>query len=192
MSFNNFFNRWIGKITDIDKVFLYQCVDLTKQYLLDVFGVPVQPMGNAIDWHTAPKKALTDKFDRITNKSPEVGDIVVLHGNPGNSYGHIGIAASRASGDSFRLMEQNGSTGNGAGKNGDVIRTRQIPTSRIAAVWRPKSSSNTSNPRYYNIKRGDTFWALERAWGMKTGRLQELNPKTNPRTLRIGSKIKIG
>lgn len=44
---------------------------------------------------------------------------------------------------------------------------------------------------FYKIKKGDTFWGLEREWGLPHGTLQKLNPKVNPRKLQIGEGIKI-
>ena len=43
----------------------------------------------------------------------------------------------------------------------------------------------------YIIKKGDTFWGLEKQHGLTHGTLQKLNPHINPKTLQIGSKIVI-
>lgn len=43
---------------------------------------------------------------------------------------------------------------------------------------------------YYNIKPGDTFWDLENAWQIPHGKLQELNPNVDPRTLQIDQRIR--
>lgn len=43
---------------------------------------------------------------------------------------------------------------------------------------------------FYEIRSGDTFWALENAWQLPHGRLQELNPGVEPRSLRIGQRIR--
>lgn len=45
--------------------------------------------------------------------------------------------------------------------------------------------------RYYTIKKGDTFWDLENAWQLQHGQLEQLNPGINPRTLQIGSRIRV-
>jgi cell wall-associated NlpC family hydrolase len=190
MTVNSFTSKWLGKRSDIDGVFRFQCVDLIKQYILELFGIPVQPMGNAIQWWTRTKPALLSKFDKIATQRPQPGDIVPLHGLRGNSYGHIVIALSSVSHGHFLALEQNGSTGNGSGTGADAIRTRQIPITRIAGVLRPKSSINPNLPTYYTMKSGDTFWALERAWGLKNGTLTRLNPTLNPRALSIGQRIR--
>jgi N-acetylmuramoyl-L-alanine amidase CwlA len=47
-------------------------------------------------------------------------------------------------------------------------------------------------PKTYVIEKGDTFWAIEKDKGLKTGTLQKLNPKVDPGKLQIGQKIIIG
>lgn len=54
-----------------------------------------------------------------------------------------------------------------------------------------KDEVKDSAERYYVIKQGDTFWALENAWQLSHGRLQELNPTAKPRELAIGQRIRI-
>lgn len=70
----------------------YQCVDLTKQYVHDVFGMPITAYGNAVDWWSNPK--ILAVFNRITDGSKQDGDILVW-GNDAGTFtgeaGHIGI-----------------------------------------------------------------------------------------------------
>lgn len=58
-------------------------------------------------------------------------------------------------------------------------------------VLREKS---TAEPRpsatYYTIRQGDTFWALEDAWQLPHGKLQQLNPGVQPRALQVGQRIR--
>jgi len=190
MFIDSFTTSWLGKIIDIDGVFKYQCVDLIQLYIRDGFGFPVRTRGNAIDWWTHTATDIQSKFDRIATQTPQKGDIVVLNGLAGNPYGHIVLCIDNLSPSTFLALEQNGATGNGDGKNGDVIRTRQILNSRIAGVLRPKSSINAPVLEYYTIRPRDTFWALERAWGMPAGQLQKLNPTLDPRRLQIGQRIR--
>jgi len=66
---------------------------------------------------------------------------------------------------------------------------------RIGGVLRVQAAPITAQPilhRLYTIRRGDTFWSLENAWQLPHGRLQELNPRVNPRLLQIGQSIFIG
>ncbi|GGH83788.1 lysozyme [Pullulanibacillus pueri] len=46
--------------------------------------------------------------------------------------------------------------------------------------------------KYYTIKKGDTFWALENQFNLPHGTLQKLNPNVDPKKLQVGQKIIIG
>ncbi|MFD0824622.1 glycoside hydrolase domain-containing protein [Neobacillus sp. M.A.Huq-85] len=48
-----------------------------------------------------------------------------------------------------------------------------------------------SKPETYTIKKGDTFWGLEKGWKMKHGTLSRLNPEVNPERLQPGQKIRM-
>jgi surface antigen len=190
MFIDQFTTSWLGRTVDIDGVAGVQCVDFVKLYLRDGFGIPVQPMGDAISWWNSPKQALLSKFDRIATQTPQKGDIVVLHGLSGNPYGHVVLCLDVVSDSHFLAVEQNGTDSSGVVKNGDEVRTRQIVRTRIAGVYRPKSQINPPTMQYYTIRRGDTFWGLERAWGLSTGALNRLNPNVDPRKLQIGQRIR--
>jgi LysM repeat protein len=187
---DSFTTTWLGKTIDVDGVAGVQCVDLIKKYILDGFGIPVQPMGDAIAWWQSPKTVLLSKFDKIASQTPQKGDIVILHGLAGNKFGHIVLCIDNLSPTTFLALEQNGVDSSAVVKNGDEVRTRQIPNSRIAGLLRPKSSINAPVLEYYTIRARDTFWALERAWGMPAGQLQKLNPTLDPRRLQIGQRIR--
>lgn len=166
---NNFINKWIGNRIDYDGVYRYQCVDLILQYVAEVYGLRSGVNGNAIDYWNKPTATLLSKFDKVATKEPKAGDIVVLNGLPGNPYGHIMLAINSTTG-----LEQNGSSGNGSGVGGDAIRTRAIPKSRIAGVLRPKAAAPAPKPTpapagVYKVQKGDTFWALEKRFGMAEG-----------------------
>ena len=136
---DNFKNFWLGKVVDYDRVYGYQCVDLIKQYLNQNFGLAPGAWGNAIDYWTNTNGSILTKFDKVAGSDARTGDIVVFKGLAGNPYGHIGIATQNADGTNVTVLEQNGSTGNGAGKGGDAIRTRAIARSRVAGLLRPKA-----------------------------------------------------
>lgn len=51
------------------------------------------------------------------------------------------------------------------------------------------SKPSTSGTEYYTIKKGDTFSAIEKRYGLPSGSLQKLNPNVDPRKLQIGQKI---
>lgn len=202
-SMEQFKDKYLGKLIDVDgypEDNPYQCVDLVKLYLKEKFNIQYGTFGDAINYWTDTHSSIVAKFNKILTHDVKNGDIVVLNGLPGNPYGHIGIAASKNIDGEFDLLEQNGSTGNGLGGQNDKVRIRKIDVSRIAGVLRPKTTDGFISPRpkpvtnpkqYYKIKRGDTFWGLESAWQLPHGRLQDLNPKLNPKKLRIGQKIRI-
>lgn len=140
----NFKNRWLGKVVDTDNYpqgWVYQCVDLVKQYLREVFNVPYGAYGDAINYWNRTHPNILAKFDRVQTQDVRAGDIAVLNGLKGNPYGHVGVATGRVEGGNFEMLEQNGSTGNGLGQGGDRIRTRMIPKSRLAGVLRPKAAT---------------------------------------------------
>lgn len=190
MDFLSFITHWLGKTTNIDGVAGVQCVDLIKQYLYDCFNFAVRPMGDALQWWTNTNKELLKIFDRIDSKAPRAGDIVVLYGLNNPRVNHIVICTQNAVGGFFEALEQNGHNSGEDVQPGDEVRKRLIPVSRIAGLLRPKSYINPSTIEYYIIKKGDTFWDLERAWGLKSGTLSHLNPTLNPRTLQIGQRIR--
>lgn len=49
---------------------------------------------------------------------------------------------------------------------------------------------NVNVKTYYIVKKGDTFWDLERAWQLQHGTLQQLNPELDARKLQIGQRIR--
>jgi LysM repeat protein len=50
---------------------------------------------------------------------------------------------------------------------------------------------SVSKPETYTIKKGDTFWDLEKEWKMKHGTLNRLNPDVNPERLQPGQTIRM-
>lgn len=135
MDLKQFANKWLGKRTDYDKVYRYQCVDLILQYLADSYGVTSGVWGNAIDYWTKPTPALLRHFGKAPDKNPCARDIIILSPTRTNSFGHIGIVM-----DSSTMLEQNGATGDGDGVGGDEVRYRTIPKDRIAGLLRPKGT----------------------------------------------------
>jgi hypothetical protein len=115
----------------------YQCVSLVKQYLRECFNIEPGAWGNAVDYWTSTNPTLLPLVARIQNSDTQTGDIVVLWGLPGNSYGHIGIATGNSNSTQVEILEQNGSTGGGTGLGNDAIRTRFVDRSRVAGLLRP-------------------------------------------------------
>lgn len=106
MTFDQFINKWNGKLLDYDGYYGGQCVDLYRQYCKEVLNVPQSPaVGGAKDiWNTY----LAQYFDRIPNSPngiPKRGDIMIW-GIGYGPYGHVGVVTS-ASLYSFYSFDQN-------------------------------------------------------------------------------------
>lgn len=151
MNFQTFKNQWLDHTVDYDRAYGFQCVDLIKQYLHQVFGLNPGAWGNAIDYWRHTAAPILARFDKVESTNPQAGEVVILNGLHGNPYGHIVIATGNQNTHQFEALEQNGSTGNGKGQGGDKIRTRFIDKSRIAGVLRPKGHSEA-------VKNGQTWF----------------------------------
>lgn len=139
MNYIEFKNAWNGRRVDYDHVYAYQCVDLILQYAKDCYGIGSGVWGNAIDYWNRPSPALLNQFTPVRSSQAQQGDIVVLNGNAGNPYGHIGIC-DRQDGSGIWILEQNAlGSGDGLGRNAIGV-YRAIPVSRLAGLLRPKGS----------------------------------------------------
>lgn len=146
MTYTQFKDKWLGKRVDADGVYQYQCVDLIRQYIHELYGKPkTGAWGNAIDYWTKTNSNVLQHFDRVASTDARQGDIVVFYGTSGNPYGHIGIVDGQNA-DSILTLEQNGSSGNGSGVGGDAIRLRWIPKNRVAGLLRMKGSTMSVIP----------------------------------------------
>ena len=138
MDYQTFKNKWLGRNVDYDHVYGMQCVDLILQYVKECYGLPSGVSGNAIDYWYRTSPALLSQFNK-TSGNAQTGDIVVLFGQNGNPYGHIGIA-DRQDGNGIWLLEQNAlGNGDGVGRNAIGV-YRAIPLNRVAGLLRPKSA----------------------------------------------------
>ena len=56
-----------------------------------------------------------------------------------------------------------------------------------------KKPSSQSNGSYiiHNFRMGETFWALSRKYNVSVSSIQRANPRINPTSIRVGTKIKI-
>lgn len=148
-----------------------QCVSLVQQYLYRVFAIPYAPRGNAKDF-------IPPKFSKVSGP-PAAGDILRWPASNYSKYGHIGLID-----DNGLYLYQNKKS------DGKIHRGEPIPAGYT--LFRPSGSFTVKNSSatYYIIKKGDTLWALENAWGIAHGTLQRLNPGIDPKKLQIGQKIR--
>lgn len=120
MTFTAWVQAYNGKKIDWDDVSPYQCVDLAKCYLQEVWGVKTKGRGTSV-WGDAKdyyldfedkswggyKKLHAAGFVRIKNTRefiPMKGDIVVWNNG---KYGHIGVANGDGDTDAFYSYDQN-------------------------------------------------------------------------------------
>lgn len=157
MTYFDFQQNWIGKRTDVDGAFEYQCVDLIKQYLIDCFGIPNGAYGDAIEYWTKTSPAILAAFDRVEGSDPQTGDIVIVKATPTLKTGHIGIATGGLMPSEVQILEQNGGTGSGNGTGTNAIRTRFIKRTTIAGLLRPKGTDMPDQ-----LKAMSTF--MRRTW----------------------------
>jgi len=111
MTADQFFVKYAGKYIDYDGYYGYQCVDLYRQFVKEVYGCQQSPpvSGAAKVWDTYNK----DFFTRIPNgpvNYPNRGDIVIWNTKAGGGYGHIAIAMDAGS-YTFNSFDQNWPTG---------------------------------------------------------------------------------
>ena len=107
MTADQFFVKYAGKYIDYDGYYGYQCVDLYRQFVKEVYGCQQSPpvSGAAKVWDTYNK----DFFTRISNgpvNYPNRGDIVIWNTKAGGGYGHIAIAMDAGS-YTFNSFDQN-------------------------------------------------------------------------------------
>lgn len=145
MSYQDFYNKYIGKRVAYPPLPTYECVSLVKQYLDECFGIKPGSWGDAKYYWLATNPTLLKRFNKIGGIIPKQGDIIILKPTIANKYGHIAIAH-----DSTTMLEQNGSTGTGIGTGNDAIRLRTIPIERLYGVLRPKVITKEPTDMYKN------------------------------------------
>lgn len=191
MTYPEFAKKWLGKRVDTDnfpKGEIYQCVDLVKQYMKEVKGVPYGAYGDAINYWNRTSTPILKQFTQVSGSKVQQGDIVILNGLPGNRSGHIGVATGGINALMVEILEQNRS-GSGSGTGKDAIGTRWIPRVRVAGLLRPKS---TSTSVYYTVKKGDTVSAISSRYGISLNTFKNLNPGIRDiNKISIGQKLRV-
>lgn len=89
MTYNEFKNKYLGKVVDYDKAYNGQCWDLAQQYITECLGLPasiISGVGLVNNLLKEPKLSLMKKyFDVVPLNQKIQGDIEVW------DYGHIAI-----------------------------------------------------------------------------------------------------
>lgn len=195
MTFKEFQTKWLGKRVDTDGYppkAIYQCVDLAKQGLKEMHGIPYGAYGDAVAYWYRTASVILKKFDKVASSAAKEGDVVILKGINGNAAGHIGWGTGRSLPGYIQILEQNGATGNGSGTGGDAIRTRYVPRTRVLGLLRKKVSA-----LYHTVVLGDTLGYIAKKYGTTVAKLVELNKSTypslstNPNYIKVGWKLKI-
>lgn len=189
MSYLSFQSKWLGKRTDPDSVFNYQCVDLILQYLIDEYRITSGVWGNAIDYWNKPTPTLLKSFYKIRGSAAKRGDIVVFKGLTGNPYGHIGIATGNINDSFVEVLEQNGADGSGSGLGGNAVRKRYIGRDRVAGLLRHGQAPRP--PVTYKIISGDTLSGIAFRHKTTVQQLIDWNKKKYP-TIGTGHNSFIG
>ena len=115
MNLTQFINTYLGKKVDYkDQNFKgdgsYQCVDLARQYIHDVYGLPQFPALGA-------DGGAKDIFDKCTNVNVtvesaladySVGDVLIWNSSKSNKYGHVAILVAIYNTKYFIVLEQDG------------------------------------------------------------------------------------
>jgi surface antigen len=170
MNHPQFIEKRLGKNIDYDNVFGYQCVDLVKQYINDVYAI--EP---GIFWWSAnagyesgspfansPKNFKKYSISDANNVLPRQGDIIFRWPSGSNTYGHVAVVDILIGSTKIKVLEQNGVWwGDGTGANAirfkdyllknNVIwryRYRKIPTQPEQVII---DLALQNNSKLYNI-----------------------------------------
>ena len=109
MTLDEFKAKYLGQKVEADGQYLYQCVDLIKQYCTDVLQTPVI-MGNAVDYSKNPLPAQFEYFVNHLWYIPPRGAIAVWNKEVGAGFGHVSIVLD-ATIMKFTSLDQNWPTG---------------------------------------------------------------------------------
>ncbi len=128
-----FEDKWLGKKVDYDWSFGYQCFDLARQWLEQIwreqFG-STGSLGARILWIYPSKYSTIPFIKNALGNSPKQGDIVIWDMF---TYGHIAIC-KKSDNNLFTVIEQNWATGKWSWLGDDAIRLKQYDYNKV--LWR--------------------------------------------------------
>jgi LysM repeat protein len=93
------------------------------------------------------------------------------------------------------LLVRAGLAGSGETATTAVTATAPATTARPTTTARTTTAPATTEPeeaRFYTIQAGDTFNTIAAEFGTTVEELVVLNPEVDPRSLRIGQRIRVG
>lgn len=118
MELTGFVNTYIRLKVDFDNAYGAQCVDLFRQYCVDVLGIDEHtgPVEGAADlwrnWQNLPVER--KYFTRVASiLKAEPGYVAIWDKTPTNQYGHVAIVLADM-GNELLVIEQNGFSQKGA------------------------------------------------------------------------------
>src|SRR3990167_6354589 len=97
MTIDGFFIKYNWRAIDWDKVYGGQCVDLFRQYVDDVLGVPQPPAVGNLGAKELLNNYNPQYFERIINglfDIPKKGDIPIWNEKAGGGFGHVSVVES--------------------------------------------------------------------------------------------------
>lgn len=138
MTYLQFVALRLGKKTDYDNIYNYQCVDLIKQYLKDVYATESWIFGGkAATWYDTGSPFINDSTHRkkipyVDWLQPHQWDIIFWWESSANLYGHVAILHEVINHTTISVLEQNALWwGTGIWKN--AIRIHQYPIKNV--IW---------------------------------------------------------
>lgn len=116
MDITEFINKTMGRKVDFDGHYGAQCVDLFRQYIWDVKGIPhtggvIGAKDLWLNYERLPKEV--EHLERHKLDEAECGDVVIWGATKTNPYGHVAIYISRI-GEHLLVYEQDGFRQDGA------------------------------------------------------------------------------
>ena len=151
MNYATFKSTYVGTKIDYDKAYGFQCVDLVRIWAKEGWGLTSGAVGGSAKFaftkNSMLKLADVLRTANADNLVPLQGSIIVFDSAEKNKYGHIAIVDS-ANVNEVSVLEQNGGSGTGDGKDANAIRLKTYKYSanskgvgKVLGWLTPKSGS---------------------------------------------------
>ncbi len=156
MNHIQFLNTWLNKKVDYDGVFAYQCVDVVKQYIDQVYDMKAWIFGpSATIWYESGSVFSSNpiawkKIPRSNTNKPQQWDIIFRWPSKTNAYGHVAIVDSMINAVKVKVIEQNGVWG-GNGEWNNVIRLKEYTLANTIGRYHYKNPLDDMNQAVVEI-----------------------------------------